>query len=94
MRSLPPVFCADPFGQGAKLKIRSNLSHHQFTQDHIGFPTRHYSHHPIRQTDHDNRVDSLSWQDLNLRRSIERSGRGRQDDKLTVSADSWKLREA
>jgi hypothetical protein len=38
MRSLPPVFCADPFGQGAKLKIRSNLSHHQFTQDHIGFP--------------------------------------------------------
>jgi hypothetical protein len=93
MRSSQPVFCADPFGQGAKLK----LSHHQFTQDHIGFSTRHYSHHSIRQTDHDNRVDSLSvfrWQDLNLRRSIERSGRRGQDDKLTISADSREFREA
>jgi hypothetical protein len=93
MRSLPPVFCADPFGQGAKLKF----SHHQFTQDHIGFSTRHYSHHPIRQTNYYNRVESLSvfrWQDLNFCRSIERSGRRGQDDKLTISADSWKLREA
>jgi hypothetical protein len=93
MRSSQPVFCADPFLAGAKLKIRSNLSHHQFAQDRIAFPTRH----SIRQTDYDNRVDSLSvfrWQDLNLRRSIERSGRGRQDDKLTVSTNSREFREA
>jgi hypothetical protein len=88
MRSSQPVFCADPFLAGAKLKIRSNLSHHQFAQDRIAFPTRH----SIRQTDYDNRVESLpAWQDLNFCRSIERSGRRGQDDKLTISTHSWKF---